>query len=68
MDWLRDDFGIPWGGIIAALKEGLPDTIDDRGQLAYDLVPRALDEIFGLGRWETYKHQSTKKTWVRRKA
>ncbi|TIP12187.1 ATP-binding protein [Mesorhizobium sp.] len=68
MDRLQGEAGMPWGGIIAALKDGLPDTLDDRGQLAHDLVPRAMDEVFGgRDKWETYKHPTTHKTWVRRK-
>jgi hypothetical protein len=68
MDWLRKDTGMPWRGVQEALKEGLPDSADDRDQLAYNLVPRALNEIFGAEKWESYKYPTTRKTWVRRKA
>jgi DNA helicase HerA-like ATPase len=67
MDRLGKDSGMPWRGVQEALKEGLPITIDDRDQMAYNLVPRALNEVFGSERWESYKNPTTKKTWVRRK-
>jgi len=39
--------GIPWGRLIGLLKEGLPNTMDDRDTLAYNLVPQALNAILG---------------------
>ncbi|RWE31607.1 MAG: DUF87 domain-containing protein [Mesorhizobium sp.] len=67
MDRLQGDAGMPWGGIIATLEAGLPETLDDKTQVAHGLVPRAMDEIFGRDKWETYKHPSSHKTWIRRK-
>jgi hypothetical protein len=61
--------GMPWYGFQVALKEGLPE-IDNRDQFAFNLVPRALSEIFGGGQgiaWETYTNPRTGKRWVRRK-
>jgi uncharacterized protein len=61
--------GMPWYGFQVALKECLPE-IDNRDQFAFNLVPRALSEIFGGGQgiaWETYTNPRTGKRWVRRK-
>ncbi len=49
--------GIPWMGILSVIKKSLPAVIDqaERHQMAYDLVPQALDKIFGQGNWSTEK-------------
>jgi hypothetical protein len=39
--------GIPWGKLIGLLKEALPETMDDRDSVAYNLVPQALNAILG---------------------
>lgn len=60
--------GAPWGGIMTFFLEKLPQ-LDDRGQFAYHLVPKALDNIFGQQdeHWETFKNPKTGKLWVRKK-
>ena len=65
---LQSDEGMPWRGVKEALKTGLPETIDNRDQFAYDLVPRALTDVFGGQQdhaWESYKNPRTGATWVR---
>ena len=59
--------GAPWGGIMTFFLESLPQ-LDDRGQFAYHLVPKALNNIFGQQDeyWETFKNPQTGKTWVRK--
>ena len=53
--------------VLEALKKHIPDLVDDRGKLANDLVPRALDEEFGNS-WETErrpaKSGTVMTTWV----
>jgi hypothetical protein len=67
MTWLTSEDGMPWYGFQLALMEGLPE-IDNRDQFAFNLVPRALSEIFGGAQaWETYTNPRTGKRWVRRK-
>ena len=53
------EFGHPWYGVQVALEEALPDVVDDRGQLAYSIVPRAMNEIFGEQKvgWDTEKRK-----------
>ena len=61
--------GMPWYGFQLALRECLPE-IDNRDQFAFNLVPRALSEIFGGTQntaWETYTNPRTGKRWVKRK-
>jgi hypothetical protein len=69
MNRLTSDDGMPWYGFQIALMERLPE-IDNRKQFAFDLVPRALSEIFGGAQdvaWETYTNPRTSKRWVKRK-
>jgi hypothetical protein len=62
--------GIPWGRIISALENALPDVVADRNDMAYQLVPRFLTETFGERdkAWETKKQPkkdgSGTTTWV----
>ena len=70
---LRSDKGLPWKGVSVALEEKLPTQLQDREQIAYDLVRPVLDAVFGAGRWESYKQakkdgSGKQVTWVRAKA
>ncbi|NLI01037.1 MAG: ATP-binding protein [Chthonomonadales bacterium] len=47
MSRIRSDDGAAWGSIKAFLLKCLPHFLDDRDQLAYHLVKKALDELFG---------------------
>ena len=69
MQKLGSEDGMPWGGVIAALKNHLPESLDDRDQFAYNLVATALNNIFGpQGQaWESYRHPQSGKMWVREK-
>jgi len=58
--------GCPWGKLNGILRDNLPDWLDDKNQVAYQLVPRALDDIFGdqkRGAWGTFKTEWGS-TWV----
>ena len=57
--------GMAWGSIRAFLRENLPQDLDDRDQFAYNLVQKALNEVIGQNRWETYKPDGRDTTWVR---
>ena len=58
MQRLRGD-GVAWGTLKAFLAEHLPKQWEDRDNRAYQLVRRALTEIFGAQdhAWKTFKHQ-----------
>ena len=49
--------GKPWYGIQIEVMNALPDVIDEeeRRQIAYNIVPQAMNEIFGDGNWDTEK-------------
>jgi hypothetical protein len=64
-------YGMPWAGIKAELISELPELWDEqkRDNLAYNLVRRAMNEIFGENNWDTEKRQSKSDknkntTWV----
>jgi hypothetical protein len=64
-------WGMPWAGIKTELAKSLPELWDEqkRDNLAYNLVRRALDEIFGANNWSMEKRQSKSDknkntTWV----
>jgi DNA helicase HerA-like ATPase len=39
--------GMPWRGVQERLKEALPDVLSDRDRIAYGLVPKAMNAVFG---------------------
>jgi hypothetical protein len=50
--------GVPWGALNRIIREALPPSVDEPGDTAYQLVPKALDAIFGPkreGRWHTFR-------------
>jgi hypothetical protein len=61
--------GAAWGAIRAFFVERLPTHLDDRGQLAYQLVKKAMTDLYGIQdqAWESYKHPSKNTAYVRRK-
>lgn len=63
--------GSPWFGVQVELSNALPDYIDEkeRKQIAYNILPRAMNEIFGEGKWDTERRPkvgdpSKLTTWV----
>ncbi len=61
--------GIPWGALNALFKEVLPEDLDDRDEVAYRLVPNAMEELYGAQDegWETYTPEGRNTTWIRLK-
>ena len=49
--------GVPWMAVLSVLENALPSVIDkrERNRMAYDMVPNALNEIFGKDSWQTEK-------------
>jgi len=62
--------GITWGVVKYKLKESLPDSIEDRDDLAYQMVAEALDELVGAQdeKWHTerriVKSSGKEKVWI----
>ena len=69
LERLRNN-GLAWRGVQEALKNHLPDILDDRDQFAYTLVVRAMDSIFGERgvQWDTERRPRAKgsghTTWI----
>ena len=59
--------GCAWGALKKFLFDQLPDTLSDRDQLAFTLVPEALTAIYGpCGRgWHSYKHPERNTTYAK---
>ncbi|HFD86665.1 MAG TPA: ATPase, partial [Gammaproteobacteria bacterium] len=59
--------GMPWYGVQQFLMDYLPEHLEDRRQFAYNLVPKAMNAVFGAqpAAWETFKNPTTGKTWIR---
>ena len=65
---LQSGDGAAWGSIRAFFLNCLPEHLDDRGQLAYWLVKKAMNHIFGAqDGWETYKNDRNI-TYIRKKS
>jgi hypothetical protein len=47
MQKIQSEKGIPWGVIVGFFKNNLPDTLEDKNEIAFQLVQEALDQIFG---------------------
>ena len=69
LDQLRR-FGKPWRGVQERLKEELPDLLSDRDKIAYGLVPKAMNAVFGQQEtaWKTEKRPAKSgsgyTTWI----
>jgi len=52
--------GYPWGHIGGFLERVLPDTLENRHDVAFDMVREALEQIFGEyeENWHTFKRPS----------
>lgn len=59
--------GMPWYGVQQFLIDHLPEHLEDRRQFAYNLVPKAMNAVFGPqpSGWETFTNPTTGKTWMR---
>lgn len=66
---LESNEGMPWYGVQKFLMEHIPTQLEDYRQFAYQLVPKAMDSIYGTQTqgWETLKNPSTGKTWIKAK-
>ncbi len=53
-------YGVPWRGVQERLKEELPERLAERDTIAFKLVPKAMDTVFGQQNtaWTTEKRSS----------
>jgi hypothetical protein len=57
--------GIPWGAVVGLLEKALPDTMEDRNQVAYSLVPEAVTAVLGGAqnvKWKTERRSKGEKS------
>jgi uncharacterized protein len=47
--------GVAWGALKALIMQHTPASMDDRDQLAFRMVPKVLDRLFGSREWHTLK-------------
>ena len=63
-------FGAPWRGVQERLKDELPSNLSDRNDIAYRLVPKTMDVVFGEQgfAWKTEKRRAKSgaghTTWI----
>lgn len=62
---IRGAEGIAWGALNAFFRDLLPVDLDNRDDIAFRLVPKVLDELFGKQGWESYTPDERTSTWVR---
>lgn len=68
---VRSEEGARWWDIQRVLKAALPNVIpeQERHELSYQIMSRAMDEVIGTGAWETYHPTlpdgTRDKAWVR---
>ena len=56
--WSRingDGDGVAWGALNSFIMQHTPASMDDRDQVAYRMVPKVLNRLFGSGGWHTHK-------------
>jgi hypothetical protein len=60
--------GIPWRGVVDTLEDALPDVLNDRNKIAYDLVREFMNDVFGADKWQTERRPSKSgsgtTTWI----
>lgn len=56
--------GVAWGTLKAFFASVLPPTLDDRDQLAYNLIPKALNRILGVQNqaWHSFRNPERNNT------
>jgi len=66
---IESEEGAAWGAIKRFFLDHLPLELDDRDQLAYDLVVKVMTRLFGPQhhKWESYRNQNKNTAYVRRK-
>lgn len=62
--------GVAWGAIKAFFLDQLPEHLDDRDNLAFRLVKKALDHFYGQQNqgWEQYPHPTRNTAYVRKRS
>ncbi len=66
---IESEEGVAWGAIKAFFVGKLPEHLDDRDNLAFHLVRKALTQFYGPQNqgWEQYRHTKRNTSYVRKK-
>ena len=64
---IESEEGTPWFGVQRFLMESVLENFEDSRQLAYNMLPKVLNAIYGAqGQfWESFKNTETGKLWIR---
>lgn len=46
-----------WMTLQSEIQKALPSNIEDKSQVAYDSVPKFMDEVYGKGKWKTVRKE-----------
>jgi len=57
---IKSAAGVPWMAVQSFLSEHLPEDFDGKDDIAYRLVPKALNKIFGDSSWKREKRPSSR--------
>jgi hypothetical protein len=59
--------GTAWGTLKAFLLGKLPETLEDRDNIAYHMVPKALNQVIGEQNvaWHAYRNEERHTTYIR---
>ena len=59
--------GMPWGGLKRYFLDRLPPELENRDDVAYRLVAKAMNRVYGSQDedWHTFRHPERGTTWVR---
>lgn len=70
MSKIESPEGVAWGSLKAFFLKHLPEHLDDRDQLAFRLVKKALVSFYGPQDkgWEQYRHPDRNTTYVRKRS
>ena len=68
LEKIKTGDGVAWGSLKAFLFEKLPENLEDRDNIAYNLVPKAMTKIFAEQNisWYGYRNPNrNNKTYIR---
>lgn len=64
---LEQGEGMAWYGVQVFLMDRVLASVEDKQQLAYNLLPKVLDAVYGPDGWEKFKSSRSGKTWIRKR-
>ncbi|EDN66395.1 hypothetical protein BGP_4910 [Beggiatoa sp. PS] len=59
---INNNNGIPWGVVVGLLENALPEQVDNRSNVAHNLITGAMNQLLGENNWNTEMRGQQKKT------